>query len=188
MVELTSDTLRECVVYDPSTGIFTWRPDRPSHHFKNKHGMAIWKSRYAGKRAGKSGHTNGYRRIALWGKDYYAHRLVFLYMTGKWPAEEVDHLDGDRLNNRWDNLIETNRKGNCVNKSMSSINKSGCNGVSWCGTANKWRATAVRNRKSIHLGYFKCYHDAVDAREGWQSSQEDYTKRHGKRLLHGKND
>jgi hypothetical protein len=74
---------------------------------------------------------NGYRHIGVLGKVYSAHRLAFLYMTGKFPLDEVDHKNHERSDNRWSNLREVTRLENSRNRSMHLNNKSGFSGVCW---------------------------------------------------------
>ena len=60
--------------------------------------------------------SNGYRYVGIDGKLLLAHRVVFFMQSGKWPSGDIDHKDGDRLNNAWDNLRECNRRTNNENR------------------------------------------------------------------------
>lgn len=84
---MTQQRLKELLHYDPDTGIFTWR-------ISPKYDIA------AGAIAGHR-RKDGYLIIRLSQVNYYAHRLAWLYMTGEWPPIEVDHLMGDKADNRW---------------------------------------------------------------------------------------
>lgn len=106
MTELTSERLRELLDYDPETGVFTNRFSR---------GAAK-----AGAVAGRSIGSSGYLRIMVSGRHYLAHRLAWLYMTGEWPKEEVDHINRDKIDNRWANLREATRTDNAINQIRSS--------------------------------------------------------------------
>lgn len=106
---LTQERLRELLDYDPETGLFHWRVDR---------GM----NKCAGKQAGyvkRDNKTEGlaYIRIEVDQREHGAHRLAWLWMTGEWPKNEVDHIDRNSTNNRWSNLRDVTR----------SINKRNCN-------------------------------------------------------------
>jgi hypothetical protein len=79
-------------------------------------------------------------RIQINGKTYQAHRLAFLYMTGKFPPDEVDHINHEPSDNRFVNLRQVTRLENLRNQSLSKNNKSGFTGVSWYGRYSKWVA------------------------------------------------
>jgi HNH endonuclease len=92
---LTAQRLREVLHYEPVTGIWTW--------LINRRGIAK-----TGTIAGGVS-SRGYWRFKIDGHLYQSSRLAVLYMTGQWPAEEVDHKDGNPLNDRWNNLREATR-------------------------------------------------------------------------------
>lgn len=98
--------------------------------------------------------TNGYKYTKLWGKRYSVHRLVWLYHHGCFPTNDIDHIDGDRLNNRIENLREATRKENTLNTGMRTNNTSGYKGVSWNKRAGKWSSEAWMNGKKNYLGLF----------------------------------
>lgn len=107
--------------------------------------------------------TKGYMRGALANRRYYIHRVIFLFSTGEQP-DEIDHIDGDRLNNRISNLRYADHDINLKNKRNYKNNKSGVTGVNWYESRRKWRATITANGRTIHLGYFEKFEDAVAAR------------------------
>lgn len=109
-------------------------------------------------------HNHGYRAISICGKSYLAHRLIWLYMTGDLP-EQVDHIDHDRLNNRWENLRAVTSTTNSKNTGLSKNSKTKVNGVSYIKTLSKYRAYIMVNRKHIHLGVFEDINDAIEARK-----------------------
>ncbi len=106
---------------------------------------------------------NGYIHISIDGERYYAHRLAFLYMTGEWPIDQVDHDNQIRSDNRWDNLNQATYATNGKNTSMRSDNTSGVVGVSW--HKQTWRARIEINGKRKHLGCFINIKDAIEARK-----------------------
>ncbi len=130
MAELTQERLKEVLLYNPETGIWTWlnRPDWTN---------AV-KSRFVGKPAGSIDPDTGYLRIRIDDILYYGHRLAFLYMTGEWPADQVDHKNLDRADCRWENLREANNAENNTNKPISPRNKSGFRGVCFDKWSGKW--------------------------------------------------
>jgi len=118
---LTQRKLKELLHYDPDTGLLTWRSRiGDCRHVKQ------FNTQYAGKTAGYKYHPDDahvdYRVISVGvvlGKKKYsflAHRLVWLYMTGKWPENQIDHDNGDATDNRWVNLDDVTRSKNGMNQ------------------------------------------------------------------------
>lgn len=139
--------LRGILAYDPVTGDFTWRErfDVP----------AWWNSRYAGQSASNTD-TYGYRVLRINGKTYKAHRIAWVYVTGRAIPEgaEIDHKNGVRSDNRFDNLRLASDEQNAANAKMRRDNKSGMKGVSWHRRVGKWAAQINVNGRRKHLGYF----------------------------------
>jgi len=130
---LTANRLRELLCYDPETGNFSRAK--------------------TGKRAGWLD-VHGYRRVSIGGVKYYAHRLAWLYMTGEWPSNEIDHTNTDRSDNRWANLRVASSSDNKGNRRCQKNNSSGFKGVYWASHASRWRAEIKRGPKRYRLGYF----------------------------------
>jgi hypothetical protein len=86
-------------------------------------------------------------------------------MTGKFPKLDIDHIDGNGINNKWNNLREVTRSQNCRNIKLASNNTSGFIGVRWNEENKKWRALIGIDRKSKHLGYFDNLEEAIMARK-----------------------
>jgi hypothetical protein len=97
--------------------------------------------------------TNGYFRVKLHGRCYFAHRIIFAIMTDKWPDQQIDHINGERCDNRWCNLREANFSENQQNTKLRR-NSSGYMGVIWHKRDNKWQAQIMIENKFIWLGYF----------------------------------
>ncbi|KAB0988745.1 HNH endonuclease [Cronobacter sakazakii] len=137
---------------------------KDSFHFRNDIGRFIWKVAKGwvkpGRIAGTLNEANGYRYIKLNGVHYLEHRMVWLFTHGRLPKGEIDHINGDKQDNRIENLRECTRSQNEINKGLSSTNTSGCKGVSWHAQSKKWRARIKVNKKEIHLGTFECKADA----------------------------
>ena len=137
--QLTQSRLKELLHYDPETGIFTWRVGRP--------GCA------AGKATGSKHRTLGYVQIGVDRKILYAHRLAFLYMTGVWPVEQVDHVNGDRADNRWINLRQVSHSENMQNiGGPRADNTSGLLGVCWNKRDSNWNAQIKAHGRRVNLG------------------------------------
>ncbi|HXJ28162.1 MAG TPA: HNH endonuclease [Streptosporangiaceae bacterium] len=165
---LTANQLRALLDYDPATGIFTWRRrDQIGHHART------WNTRYAGTVAGTPTRL-GYIQIMANGWLYVAHRLAYLWMVGEWPEDEVDHRDGDGMNNRWNNLRPATRSQGLMNTRKRSDNTSGHKGVWFDKRRKRWVAEVQINGKKHIYGNFASLEDAVAARD------------HGARRLHGK--
>lgn len=142
--------LKEVLKYDPVTGVFTHLVDRGSRA-------------KAGGRAGSRGRS-GYHQIFIDGHYYQAHRLAWLYMTGKWPAGEVDHKNTSKVDNRWCNLREASRAQNQMNTNLYFTNSSGRRGVTWNKRAGKWQAQIMIDGKNKYLGVFDDVDSAAVAR------------------------
>lgn len=132
------DAFKQKLDYDPQTGQFTWK--RGIRSVGGRPAGTLWK--------------NGYTRIRVAGKYVYAHRLAFAFMHDYWPAE-VDHANGDRQDNRVQNLRECTRQQNQWNARKRGQNPSSTHkGVYWNKQKNKWQARFNENHKSKHLGFF----------------------------------
>ena len=100
----------------------------------------------------------GYLRSSVGGKSYRVHRLVFLYHHGYMPIQ-VDHIDGNRMNNKIENLRDATSSQNNQNRKATS--SSGIKGVVWHKQSKKWVASICVNRKSVHLGSFLSIEEAA---------------------------
>ncbi|MFZ2190131.1 MAG: HNH endonuclease [Candidatus Magasanikiibacteriota bacterium] len=96
----------------------------------------------------------GYRNIKVFGRQYKAHRLAFLYMEGKFPLEDVDHRDGNPDKNMWANLRACSTAQNVCNTRIRKDNTSGVKGVYFRKDLEKWGAKVCVNAKQIHLGFY----------------------------------
>jgi hypothetical protein len=152
MKTLNQNDLKKLLSYDPETGVFTWRVPRQNIRVGAEAGSVNTK------RCGKK-----YREIQLFGKLYLAHRLAWLYVYGEFPPDEIDHIDGNGLNNKLDNLRAVTCAENNKNLRMNKRNTSGYPGVSWKKAAQKWEAYISINGKLKHLGLFENIDDAAAA-------------------------
>ena len=149
---ITAEYVRSILNYNPDTGIFTWRErdDVPKE----------WNRRWAGTIAGTPNDSN-YLLISINKQHHRAHRLAWLWMTGKWPDPECDHRDTVRANNRWSNLREATRSQNAANTSIQRNNTSGFKGVYWNKIVKKWWAHITKDGRRHSLGYFDDIDEAV---------------------------
>lgn len=156
--EITQELARELLDYDPDTGVLTWR-QRPREMFSRHQDWATWNKRFSGARAGwvTTDARWGYqaRSIGILGRKMLEHRVVWVWMTGDVPPEQIDHENRDATDNRWSNLRASNSIANGHNQSKRKSNKSGYTGVSWEARSGKWRAQCRNGGNSKHLGYFE---------------------------------
>ena len=143
----------------------------------------IWKVKKAtntivGSVAGNINKVSGYRCIRIDGKDYQAHRLIWLYHFGSFPSNQIDHKDHNRLNNSINNLRDVTHKENGKNRSKQKNNTSGITGVCWHKRLEKWIASGVFDGKRIHLGCFTDKLDAICCRKSWEN-KNNFHANHG---------
>jgi hypothetical protein len=147
--DLSAERLRELLHYDQTTGAFTWRVFRG-------------RTAKAGDQAGSI--VDGYVKIMVDGRTYTAGRLAVVYVTGAWPASEVDHRDTDRSNNRWLNLRDVPHATNVENQRSARVtNKVGFLGVSKHHRSERYRARIRVAGKLKPLGWFDTPEDAHEA-------------------------
>lgn len=144
---LPAEYVRERLAYDADTGAFTWRND-----IRLRSGaLRIAAGTRAGTVDGK-----GYRSIqfCLEGKPvaFKEHRLAWLYIHGAWPADQLDHINGDRADNRIANLRPATNSLNMANRKLNANSKSGVKGVCFHRGSQRWRARLQFDGKRIHLG------------------------------------
>jgi len=144
---LTKEMLQQMLHYNEDTGHFTW--------------LVTSNRKKAGERAGTPV-PHGYRKIQVYGKIYYEHRLAWLYVHGAFPEEVVDHIDGNGTNNKIANLRSVSRSENMRNQSKpQKSSKLGILGVSQ--TKNGKFKAQIMNEKVINLGAFDTAEAASEA-------------------------
>lgn len=150
-LELTAERLRYLVTYDPDTGKF-------------RRNVSTSPRALAGQECGYLD-SKGYTRLRVDGKCYLAHRLAWLYMTGEWPKDEIDHKNRIRTDNRWENLREADAFTNKRNTPAYRNNASGFKGVSWHRDSKKWRSRIRIGGKEVNLGLYDTPQEANAAYE-----------------------
>lgn len=164
----TFEQVSELLNYDPDTGIFTWKVNRKCK------AMAGAVAGHIDKRKNKS----DYIRISIFNRNYAAHRLAVLLMTGDWPKGIVDHDNRDGTDNRWLNLNVTDYTGNNRNRGKSRRNTSGYTGVTKIKKSQTYVAIIGVNGTNKYLGSFKTIEEAVKARKEAEKKY-NYHKNHG---------
>lgn len=141
--------------------------------YDEESGELFWKVPVGGQGARISagslaGHVNkvyGYCEIRIKGVLYKAHRLIWLLSTGTFPSAFIDHINGDRSDNRLTNLREATPQENSRNMGKRKDNTSGCAGVTWYKRHQKWRVYIMVDGKNKHLGYYNELDEALTARK-----------------------
>jgi hypothetical protein len=156
MREIPVTYLREVLSYDPGTGDLTWLR-RPREYFSSEQSWKAWNAQYAGcvVRGLSSGgyYTLGLRRDGVL-FILKAHRVAWAIVTGKWPPDEVDHINGKRADNRLSNLRLATCAEQRQNSALRMDSTSGLLGVSWYRRTGKWRAGIKVRGRYYHLGCF----------------------------------
>lgn len=132
--------------------------------FPSTRGWAAWNALYAGKEAGALRPRRDIT-VSIYKRRYLAHRLIWLHVHGKWPRYQIDHIDGDRANNRLNNLRSVTNLTNHRNMPLKRHNTSGVAGVTWSNRDKRWIAQIGVRGKNVLLGYFKDKDAAIDARK-----------------------
>lgn len=127
---ISAEYLRSLLDYDPNTGVFRRRVARK--------GVSV------GDEPGYEDHI-GYRRISIDRKNYLAHRLAWLWMTGEWPELDIDHRDGCPANNRWSNLRQATKSQNLMNQQSRGVRLT---------PVGRWEAYIFSGPKYKYLGTF----------------------------------
>lgn len=181
-------TLRQLLGYEPDTGRLVWKP-RPVLMFAKPvggtHGFlsqeqraAIWNGRFAGKQAFTSRFSGGYLHGAINSKTFMAHRVIWKWAHGVDP-EVIDHINGDKSDNRLANLRSVPTALNAKNMPRLCNNTSGVTGVHLCNFTGRWRAEIVVDGRNIRIGRFIDFADAVAARRTAE-------RKHGFHSNHGR--
>jgi hypothetical protein len=183
MNDLSFEEARRLLRYEEDAGKLYWLPRTPDMFADGaqsaEHVCANWNSKNAGQEAFRSPSKTGYLQGKLNGRSYKAHRVIWLMVTGAWPIDQIDHIDGDRQNNLFCNLRAVSREENMKNMRLPKRNKSGVIGVNWCRTASKWHAQISECGRKKHVGYFDEFEVAVARRKAAEADL-GYHPNHGR--------
>lgn len=161
------DVLRQLLSYDPETGRLLWKERGPEWFTSGYHSAETRAKQWNAKNAGKeafSANTVGYRYGAIGNVNYLAHRVIWKLVTGHDP-DQIDHISGDRSDNRWLNLRDVNETQNKRNMSIPSHNTSGAVGVSYDASRGRWSAYITLGNKKVSLGRHDSFEAALAARK-----------------------
>ena len=165
---ITQKRLKELLNYNPNTGIFT-------HLISKNNGVSV------GDIAGcvhpcSSGKK--YITIKIEGKLYRAHRLAWLYIYGQFPPDQIDHINGDGVDNRLCNLRPVTNRINSRNCKLRSDSTSGITGIHWCKRDKRWRVQINNQNKRVQFGNFDYLFEAVCVRKNAEK-EYGYHTNHG---------
>jgi len=148
---VTQKFLKEILTYNPDSGVFYWKSDRSTRA-------------KAGSIAGTIS-SHGYIQIVINGTCFFAHRLAFLYMTGKNKYACTDHVNGVRKDNRWVNLRGVTSEENNQNTKIPKDNTIGLMGVYFVKSSRSWQSLITEKGKRKGIYYGKDFFEACCARK-----------------------
>lgn len=160
--DLPIELLKSFLTYDEFSGDLIWR-HRERSHFPNDQAYNAWNARFPEKKVGAV--SNGYVIFSIFKRLYKAHRVAWAIYHGEWPDRHLDHIDGNRSNNRISNLRVVSRTENNMNMARKSTNTSGQTGVSRTKSGMRWRARIQANGKAKTIGSFATKEQAIAARK-----------------------
>ena len=156
---LTKERLKEVVTFDDTTGIFVRK-------LKAKRAVV-------GRTLGYK-KSNGYIALSIDGQKYFAHRLAWLYVYGEFPKNDIDHIDGNRTNNKIKNLRDVSRTENLQNiKIAKSHNKSTGILGAYLHMSGKFMSRIKVNKKDVYLGLFET---AEQANQAYLKAKQQFHK------------
>lgn len=189
--DLTYEFLHSVLTYDMETGELYHNP-RPREMFKTDRVWKIWNTRFANEKAGWPANTKPHLKHGYWkvyvsilGKPRIAHRIVWFMHYGEWPKDQIDHINGNNLDNRIENLRDVSNEENARNKSRFSTNTSGVTGVHWSNTEKRWVASITVGSKYYRLGSFIHKEDAIAARKKAEIDH-GFHENHGRETVNAK--
>lgn len=168
--------IREIVCYNQDTGDVFWKK-RDVRFFKNEHSYKSWNTRYSGKKIWNID-GKGYNSVFIMDSQYRIHRLIWLYVFGEFP-KVIDHINGNRLDNRLSNLRNVTQQINAMNMKRNNNNTSGVTGVYLNKRRGLWCAQMKLNGQTYHLGSSKNKEDAIMMRKE-EEMRLGFHKGHGR--------
>lgn len=179
---LTVEFIKSLFDYEAATGDLIWKP-QPFNKFHNEAYAKRWHTLFEGKAAGclsvSKNSGIAYKSVKLLGKNHRAHRLVWAHQKGVMPVGDIDHIDGDGMNNRIENLRCVDRGENSRNARLCKRNTSGVCGVHRHKGKDYWRSVINKDGKRILLGHYKDFFEAVCARKSAER-RLGFSERHGR--------
>ena len=153
------EVIRQLLRYEPDTGKLFWL-ERPLPTSGTKRHVLGFNTKYAGKEALSYIGIHGYKCGNLMGKGQLAHRIAWVIYYGEWPSE-VDHIDGDRSNNRIDNLRCVTHAQNMANSAPARGSSSKYLGVYYDCSRALWAAEITKDYRKKYIGRYKTQEEAA---------------------------
>lgn len=175
----SQDELITALEYDPKTGALLYKA-MPRESFDSDRIWKAWNARHAGKPAFSS-ISNGYKYGSVYNHRYLAHRIIYKMVHGEDPGEEIDHINGDRLDNRIENLRLVSCRENSMNRAIQANNTTGAVGVyrNHRSKSRPWYCYINNDGKRVDLGSHRTFDDAVAVRK--RAERElGYHENHGR--------
>lgn len=167
------ENIKRALHYDHVTGTFTWKYSISPRAIIGHTAGCIWRDKY-----------NRQYIVIRYNKQLYrAHRLAWILYYGTFPDGQIDHKNGDGLDNSIENLRVVTHRENSLNQRRRSTNKSGYTGVTWNAPTKSWRAVIMAHGKKIHLGLFTTKEQAAAVRKEAEHNLGFY-KNHGSDYEH----
>jgi len=141
-------SIKEVLTYNPLTGKLFWK-------------MRVGARGFPGQEAGHFDSHHGYMNVQVKGRGYRSHRVAWLLYYGDWPEGQIDHINGNKVDNRIVNLRDVTQRQNLFNKPPYTKTTSRFKGVSYRADNNTWRAVIQRDGKSVSIGHFLCEREAA---------------------------
>jgi len=175
---ITQKLVKEFFDYNPTTGAL-FRKERDLKWFPSKATWKMWNKRFANQELDRK-NDKGYKRVFIEGVDYPLHRIIWLWMTGVFPENQIDHINQNKTDNKWENLREVKNSENCKNQKLRSTNKTGIIGTHKLPSGNI-RASITVNGLRIKLG---TYTSLEEARLVRKTAEQKYGfhKNHGSNI------
>lgn len=165
---LKESRVKELLIYDEKTGVFSWRCNRGGAAKTGSQAGAI--------------DSKGYRQIRVDMTLYLAHRLAWLYVNGSFPDGDLDHIDRNPKNNAIENLRICTHAENHQNVGLRKDSSSGFSGVSFVKASRKWLAYININGKRVRIGLFESIDEAVIARSDAKQKHHSFGAEKGVRF------
>lgn len=157
---LNQSVIQELFDYNPETGEFISKP-RDMKYFKSEKDHKMWHTRFCGKISDRLD-SKGYKRVYVLNKDYRVHILIWLWMTGEFCKNQIDHINCLKNDNKWSNLREANNSQNCSNQNVRKNNKLGFKGVHKL-PSGRYKAAITKFYKRFDIGIFDTPEEASRA-------------------------
>lgn len=169
----SQEELNAMLRYDAETGALVWKARGVSQS---------WDTRWAGKPALAADSGHGYKQGRINGVLHYAHRVIWKLVHGHIGDMHIDHINGDRTDNRLANIRAGSRSQNQRNLPQMAHNTSGHTGVTFNRRDKKWKAQIKMFGKNKHLGAFHNIEDAISARKKAEA-ENGFHPNHGRSAI-----